>query len=139
MTLTSCLYKILQREDGNFRLVHHLQSNAQLSPYHSRFLKMISTVDALMHIESAICPSFSDKQHMVCILLDLEKAYDTAWRYEILKQLHHFGLCGRVPKFIKGLIDRTFPVRVGTFYPPSIDSEEFHRGRSSVSPSLPRP
>ena len=42
-------------------------------------------------------------------------AYDTTWRYGILKDLHNFGLKGRLSNFIKSFLeDRTIQVRVGS-------------------------
>ena len=44
----------------------------------------------------------------------LEKAYDTTWRYGILKELHNFGLKGRLPNLIKSFLeDCTIQVCVG--------------------------
>ena len=52
---------------------------------------------------------------MVAVFFDLEKAYDTIWRYRILKDRHNFGLKGRLPNFIKSFLeDRTIQVRVGS-------------------------
>ena len=31
----------------------------------------------------------------------MEKAYDTTWRYDILKDIHKLGLRGRLPTFIE--------------------------------------
>ena len=40
---------------------------------------------------------------------DLEKAYETTWRYGILNDLHNIGLIGRLPNFmIAFLSDRKF-------------------------------
>ena len=48
---------------------------------------------------------------------DLEKAYDTTWKYGILKDLHDAGLRGRLPLFISGFLsDRKFQVRVSGTY-----------------------
>ena len=45
----------------------------------------------------------------------MEKAYDTTWRYGILRDLHELGLKGRLPVFIKSfLADRRMQVRVGS-------------------------
>ena len=42
------------------------------------------------------------------MFFDLEKAYDTAWRYGILKDNHKLGFRGRLPTFIENfLADRT--------------------------------
>ena len=53
-------------------------------------------------------------QHTVGIFFDLEKAYDTTWKYGILKDLYNAGLRGNMPKLIsKCLTGRNFTVRVG--------------------------
>ena len=45
----------------------------------------------------------------------MEKAYDTIWRYGILRDLQELGLKGRLPIFIKSfLAERTIQVRVGS-------------------------
>jgi len=42
-------------------------------------------------------------------LFDLEKAYDTTWKFGILKDLHDADLRGQLPLFIAGfLCDRKF-------------------------------
>jgi hypothetical protein len=45
----------------------------------------------------------------VLIFFDLEKAYDTTWKYGILKDLFDMGLKGKVPTFISNFLsDREF-------------------------------
>ena len=52
---------------------------------------------------------------MVSVSFDLEKAYDTTWKYGIMKDLHEAGLRGNMPIFIhKFLSDRTFKVSIGS-------------------------
>ena len=64
------------------------------------------------------------KEHVVAVFFDLEKAYDTTWRYGILCDLHSMGLRGNLPVFIsKFLEDRTFRVRLGSTYSDSFDLE----------------
>ena len=63
-----------------------------------------------MCIETLIREAFSKIEHLVTVLFDLEKAYDTTWPYGILKDLK---LQGRLPIFIKHLLeDRTFQTRI---------------------------
>ena len=51
----------------------------------------------------------------MAVFFDFEKAYDTTWRYGILKDSHDLGLKGRLPLFIQSLLDdRTMQVRVGS-------------------------
>ena len=65
-------------------------------------------------IESFIREVFVHRQHFTAIFFDVEKAYDTTWKFGILKDLHDAGLRDRLPLFIAGfLADRKFQVRVG--------------------------
>jgi hypothetical protein len=49
--------------------------------------------------------------------LYLEKAYDTTWKYGILKDLFDMGLKGKLPNFISNFLsDREFNVRVNSTY-----------------------
>ena len=58
---------------------------------------------------------FVKKEHMIAVVFDLEKAYDTTWRYGIMKDIHKLGLRGRLSTFIESfLADRTMQVRVGS-------------------------
>ena len=48
------------------------------------------------------------------VFFDLEKAYDTAWRFGILKTLHEFGFRGEMALFIQVFLrNRRFKVKVG--------------------------
>ena len=59
------------------------------------------------------------------MFFDLEKAYDTTWRYGILKDIHKLGLRGRLPTFIENfLADRAMQVRVGSSMSDYYDPEQ---------------
>ena len=52
---------------------------------------------------------------MTAILFDIEKAYDTTWKYGIIKDLKNMGLKGKLPIFIKNFLNnKKFQVRIGT-------------------------
>ena len=94
----------------NTRLVLYLESNNLISPVQSGFRSEPSTNDNLIRLETFIRDAFIKKEHVVAVFFDLEKAYDTTWRYGIL---HELGLKGRLPVFIKSfLADRCMQVRV---------------------------
>ena len=60
-----------------------------------------------------------------CCFFGLEKAYDTTWRYGILKDIHKLGLRGRLPKFIENfLADRAMQVGVGSSLSDYYDQEQ---------------
>ena len=55
------------------------------------------------------------KEHIIIIFFDLEKAYDSTWKFGIIKDLYNLKLRGRLPKFIKNfLTGRTFQVHIGS-------------------------
>ena len=68
-----------------------------------------------MRFETYIRNAFAKNEHVVSIFFDLEKAYDTTWKYGILKDLFDMGLKGRLPTFISNFLsDREFKVRVNS-------------------------
>ena len=63
-------------------------------------------------------------QHLVSVFFDLEKAYDTTWKYGIMKDLHGFGLRGCLPNYISIFLhDRSFKVWVGSTFSDSHPQE----------------
>jgi len=114
IALTSCMCKTFERM-VNTRLVWYLEHNAILTAYQSGFRKNRSTIDQIIRLESAVREAFIQKEHLVAVYFDLEKAYDTTWKYGIMKDLQEAGLQGRMPKFIsKFLSNRSFCVRIGS-------------------------
>ena len=69
----------------------------------------------LVRLETFIREAFIKKEHLVTIFFDLEKAYDTTWKYGIMKNIHDIGLKGRLPLFIQMFLKyREFKVKVGS-------------------------
>ena len=88
------------------KLITHVQSG---------FHKNRSTTDQLVQLESFVREAFIQKQHVVAVFFDLEKAYDTTWKYGIMKDLYDAGLRGRLPLFVQGFLhNRQFQVRLGS-------------------------
>ena len=124
IALTSCLCKTLERMI-NKRLVWYLESNDLISTIQSGFRSERSTNDQLIRLETFIRDAFVNREHVVSVFFDLEKAYDTTWRYGILKDLHDLGLKGRLPLFIQSFLeDRTMQVRVGSTLSDLNDQEQ---------------
>ncbi|XP_014259728.1 uncharacterized protein LOC106672656 [Cimex lectularius] len=58
---------------------------------------------------------FLNREHVLVVFFDLEKAYDTTWRYVILQKCHDFGLRGQLPRFLRCFLEnRRFRVELGT-------------------------
>ena len=113
IALTSCLCKTLERMI-NKRLAWFLESKNHISWFQSGFRSDRSTTDNLVRFETFIRDAFIKKEHVVTVFFDLEKAYDTTWRYGILKDIQKLGLRGRLPTFIENFLgDRSMQVQVG--------------------------
>ena len=114
IALTSCLCKTFERM-LNKRLSWFLEYNNHVSRFQSGFRSDRSTTDNLVRLETFIRDAFIKKEHVVAVFFYLEKAYDTTWRYGILKDIHKIGLRGRLPTFIENfLADHTMQFRVGS-------------------------
>ena len=89
------------------------------------FRKNYSTKDHLVRLESFIRDAFIKKEHCVAIFFDLEKAYDTTWKYWHHEDLHDIGLRGRLPNFISNFLsDRSFNVRIGSTLSDTFEQEQ---------------
>ena len=123
ISLTSCLCKTMERMI-NARLVWYLETNNILTPYQSGFRRGRTTTDQLLRLESLVRDAFVRGDHVVSVFFDLEKAYDTTWKYGILRDLHRAGLRGRMPIFIQNfLTSRVFHVRLGATLSDIYDQE----------------
>ena len=70
-------------------------------------------MDHLIRLETFIREASIKKEHLVAVFFDLEKIYDTTWKYSIVKDLKNLGLESRMPIFIQNFLqDRRFRVRM---------------------------
>ena len=119
IALTSCICKTMEQMI-NRRLVWYLESHNVLTNVQCGFRSRRSTVDHLVRFETFCIRN----QHLVSVFFDLEKTYETTWKYGIMKDLHGFGLSGHLPIFIANFLkDRSFKVRVGSTFSDSYPQE----------------
>ena len=124
IALTSCLGKIMERMI-NSRLTWFLEHNNLLCEAQSGFRTNRSTTDNLVKLDFAIRQSLSRRHHFIAVFFDINKAYDTAWRYGILQTLHSFGLRGNLPAFLRGFLsNRRVRVRLADCHSPECGVEE---------------
>ena len=136
IALTSCLCKTMERM-VNARLVWQLESRNLLTNIQCGFRKGHSTTDHLVRFETFIREAFVNRQHVLAVFFDLEKAYDTTWKQGILFDLYDMGFRGRMPTFIQEFLkDRTFRVRVGSTLSNPCDQEMGVPQGSILSPAL---
>ena len=74
-----------------------------------------STIDHLSQLDTYIRKAFVTKKITVSVFFDLAKAYDTTWRFGILKDLKDLGVTGNMALYIKEFLRlRKFRVLVGS-------------------------
>ena len=85
----------------NDRLVWFLEKNHLIATVQSGFRKQRGTLDHLERFETFIREAFIKKERAIFVFFDLESAYGTTWKYEIMNDLHDFGIRGRLAYFIQ--------------------------------------
>ncbi len=84
-----------------------------LTPNQSGFRKHRSTLIHLLDLQENILSTFKQRQYLVSVFFDIEKAYDMAWKHGILQKLTSAGICGRLVQFAANFLDnRPIQVRV---------------------------
>merc|ERR1711875_134881 len=98
----------------NNRLTWYLETNNLISRWQSGARQNRSTVDQLIRLETYVREAWARKEHVVSVFFDIEKAYDTAWKYGVIADLHRMGLRGNILAFIENYLSgRSFRVRLG--------------------------
>jgi len=105
IALTSCICKVMERMINN-RLVWYLEHNKILTKMQCGFRRQRSTNDHLVRLESFVREAFAQQQHAVGVFFDVEKAYESTWKFGIMRDLHDAGLHGRLPLFIESFLKK---------------------------------
>lgn len=101
------LEKILNR-----RLQFFLESNRLLIPQQSGFRRNRSAIDNIINLELTVHKAFATKRKVLAVFFDISRAYDSAWRYNILKKLRAWEIDGNFLAFVSNFLsNRTFRVR----------------------------
>lgn len=115
ISLTNCTSRVLERM-VNKRLNWFLKKNYILSNFQSGFRKNRSTVDNLAYFESNIMEAFSSNEYLVYIFYDIEKAYDTQWRLNIIQELLNHCLKANLVHFVANFLkNRSFMISLDLY------------------------
>jgi exonuclease III/ribonuclease HI len=101
--LSSCLCKTMEKII-NKRLVWWLEKEKVLNKNQSGFRKGRSTTDVLARIDDFTKKAWMEKQKVLLVSFDLEKAYDRTLRGRTLEILKEKGLKGNILHFLFNLI-----------------------------------
>ncbi|WP_435316530.1 reverse transcriptase domain-containing protein, partial [Klebsiella pneumoniae] len=114
ISLTSSIGKLMERMVSN-RITWFLEKNEKYNPAQSGFRKGKSTMDAVYQLVANINKAMEKKNHLTAVFFDLEKAYDTIWRSEVIKTLIKMGIRDQTLHFFKNFLNnRRFIVKIGS-------------------------
>ena len=124
VSLTSTVCKIMEKI-VNTRLIRTLNSKQFVNSNQFGYRTGRSTVDNLVKLQTDILEAFDRKEQLVAIFFDLEKAFDTTWRYGILRILHQLDIRGPLAKFVQNFLkERKFVSCIGTQMSAEYDQEQ---------------
>lgn len=113
ITLVSCVGKTLERM-VNRRLIQLLESKGIFGKRQHGFRSGHGVDTYLADLEEEVVTALNEGKHTELVLLDLAKAYDTAWRAPIVTNLAKWGIGGNMGRYMDDFLsDRTFRVAVG--------------------------
>ena len=79
IALTSYIGKIMERIITE-RLFFYMESRGILSPHQSGFRRGRETMDPVMCLETEIRKAHVNKESVMAVFFDVEKAYDMVWK-----------------------------------------------------------
>ncbi|CAG7727507.1 unnamed protein product [Allacma fusca] len=136
IALTSVLCKTMEKMVTQ-RLMNYLEANNKVDPNQSGFRKNHSTIDQLIKLQQEILDGFTQKQYIVCVFFDFEKAFDRISKKPIMKALQALNLNGNLPLFAEDFLqNRTFKVRLNGYLSTSHVQEIGTPQGAVISPPL---
>ncbi len=123
--LTSNVGKIMEKM-VNERLMYHVENNTFFSKYQSGFRRGRNTMDPAVCLEHEIRKAQINRESVVAVFFDIEKAYDMMWREGLLIKLCKLGIKGQMYRWINIFLSgRAIKVRIGNSS--EIQNSEFRK------------
>uniref|UniRef100_A0A8C6LHB5 Reverse transcriptase domain-containing protein n=1 Tax=Nothobranchius furzeri TaxID=105023 RepID=A0A8C6LHB5_NOTFU len=121
----------------NERLMYYNESKGYISKCQSGFRRGRNTMDPVLCLEYEVRKAQINKESVVDVFFDIEKAYDTMWREGLLNKIRKMGINGQMFEWIKNfLMGRLIQVRIGIVLSEKFPVENGTPQGSTVSPLL---
>lgn len=136
IALTSQMAKTMERMI-NDRLTYTIESKGLLQNYQCGFRRGRGTMDPLVYLEDTIRRAQVNKETVMAVFFDIEKAYDMMWKEGLLIKLSQMGIKGRVFTWVKEFLsDRIIMVKINGVMSKRYQVENGIPQGSIVSPLL---
>ena len=113
ISLTSPVCKVMERLIAD-KLLSFAQQNNLIPPQQHGFVPNRSTTTNLLSTTQAWIKDLDSRKPTDVIYLDFAKAFDRVPHQRLLHKLHHFGIRGKILKWLESfLIGRTTRVKIG--------------------------
>src|SRR6218665_3770048 len=104
--------KIMERLVTN-RLQWFVEENNLLSNNQSGFRKNRSTIDQILKLHDNILKKLKNKENVLAVFIDFDRAYDMLHVPTLLKKLLNVGITGKTYNWIGNFLsDRRFKVEI---------------------------
>lgn len=104
ISLISCLSKV-PKAIVNYRLMYELETRGLYDQNQAGLRKNRPTLDQLCLLEAYVQNAFIRRQHVLAVFFNLEKAFDTTWRFAILRKNCVWRLTGNLPRFLQEFLN----------------------------------
>ena len=116
ISLVSSIMKLFERVIEQ-RLRSHLKHIGFIKNHQSGFRKAKSTDDHLFRLSQSIMESFSRGEHVVAVLIDVEKAFDNVWHNGLSFKIFQLDLHTKMTRWLSDvLVGRLIQVNVNNFF-----------------------
>ena len=113
IALTVVICKIMERMVTD-RLVYKLEKEGWFTLIQSGFRRGRNAMDSVISLDSDVKKAMVNKEGVVAVFLDIEKAYDMLWKEGLIIKLYDAGVRGRMLNWIQDFLkNRVIQVRVG--------------------------
>lgn len=136
IALTAVICKVIERTVTD-HLVHCLVQRGYFAPHQTGFRLGRGTMDAVLGLDRDIKRALVNKEAVVAVFLDIERAYDMLWKEGLIIKLYDAGIQGRMLNWIREfLAGRIIQVKVGGLLSDIVDVDNGTPQGSIISPVL---
>jgi ribonuclease HI len=136
ISLTPTLCKVMEKMVAN-RLQWYLESNNFFTKNQSGFRKYRSTIDQILKLQDTILKKLKNKDSVLAVFIDFERAYDMLHVPTLLRKLQKMGITGNTINWIENFLsNRTFQVKVASELSKKLFQQNGTPQGSVISPLL---